>query len=98
MGATMILIKEYCTQCGVEYAFVESLQAEGLINATIIADEYYINEEQLDDLEQFRRWHYDLHINIEGIDALRHLVGKVSKMQAEIKLLRNRLKLHEEDW
>jgi len=98
METTLILIKEYCTQCGVEYAFVESLQEEGLINAIIIADEYYIDEEQLDDLEQFRRWHYDLHINIEGIDALRHLVGKVSKMQEEIKLLRNRLKLHEENW
>ena len=95
MKASLILIKEYCSQCGVEYAFIEALQEEGLLKAVTIADEYYIEEEQLDALEQYRRWHYDLHINIAGIDALHHIVGKVNKMHAEINALRNRLKLHE---
>ncbi|GAA4804763.1 chaperone modulator CbpM [Olivibacter ginsenosidimutans] len=98
MESTLILIKEYCAQCHVEHTFVQSLQDEGLIDITVIADERYLPEEQLEDLEQFRRWYYDLHINIEGIDALRHLVRKVNHMQQEIKSLKNRLRLHEEGW
>jgi len=97
MGTTRILIKEYCEQCAVEYTFIQLLQDEGLIQLTMIANEPYIDETQLDDLEQFRRWHYDLHINIEGIDALKHLVGKVHHMQQEIKWLKERLKLHEDE-
>jgi hypothetical protein len=94
METTLILIKEYCEQYEIEQHFVQSLQEEGLLEITVVSDELYIKEEQLNELEQFRRWHYDLNINIEGIDAMRHLVNKVTKMQQEINHLKNQLRLH----
>lgn len=94
METTLILIKEYCEQCKIEQQFVQSLQEEGLLEITMVSDELYIKEEQLNDLEQFRRWHYDLNINIEGIDAMKHLINKVTKMQQEINHLKNQLRLH----
>lgn len=95
MEAALILISEYCAQCKVEQTFIQSLRDEGLIELTVVEEEHYISEEQLDDLEQFRRWYYDLHVNIEGIDALKHLVKKVRIMQQEIDQLKSRLKLYE---
>ena len=94
METTLILIKEYCEQYKIEQRFVQSLQEEGLLEVTVVSDELYIKEEQLNELEQFRRWHYDLNINIEGIDALRHLINKVTKMQQEINHLKNQLRLY----
>ncbi|HWV72431.1 MAG TPA: chaperone modulator CbpM [Pseudosphingobacterium sp.] len=94
METTLILIKEYCEQCEIEQQFVQSLQEEGLLEITVVSDELYIKEEQLNDLEQFRRWYYDLNINIEGIDAMKHLINKVTKMQQEINHLKNQLRLH----
>ncbi|WP_134087692.1 chaperone modulator CbpM [Olivibacter sp. XZL3] len=98
MGTTLILVKDYCTQSAVEETFIRALYEEGLIEVRIEANEWYIDADQLRDLEQFRQWHYDLHINVEGIDAMRHLVKKIRTMQAEIGLLKNRLRLHEEGW
>lgn len=99
MGTTFILVKEYCAQSAVEEGFIRSLYEEGLIELNVQADEWYIKEEQLQELERFRQWHYDLHINIEGIDAMRHLIGKIQRMQTEIKQLKSRLRLHEEgEW
>ncbi|QNL50726.1 hypothetical protein H8S90_03765 [Olivibacter sp. SDN3] len=95
METTLILISEYCTHCKVEQTFIQSLHEEGLIELAVVEKEYYISEEQLDDLEQFRRWYYDLHVNIEGIDAMKHLVQKLRVMQQEIDQLKNRLKLYE---
>ncbi|MDM8178065.1 MULTISPECIES: chaperone modulator CbpM [Olivibacter] len=98
MGTTFILVKEYCAQSTVDEGFIRSLYEEGLIKLTLQADEWYIHEEDLEALERFRQWHYDLHINVEGIDAMRHLIGKIRSMQTEIKLLKSRLRLHEEGW
>lgn len=97
METTLILIKEYCTQYQIEQKFVESLREEGLIEVTVLSNELYIKEEQLNELERFRRWHYELNINIEGMDAMKHLINKVTKMQQEINQLKSRLRFHEED-
>ena len=48
--------------------------------------------------EQYTRMYYDLSINMEGIDAIHHLLGRMEEMQKEIARLRNRLSLYEEEW
>ena len=40
---------------------------------------------------------YDLSINLEGIDAIHHLLNRVEKLQAEVFRLKNRLLLYEAD-
>ncbi len=39
--------------------------------------------------------HYDLNINLEGIDAIYHLLNRVSALQQELETVKNRLKFHE---
>jgi len=39
--------------------------------------------------------HVDLDINIEGLDAISHLLQKVNALQNELVALRNRLQIYE---
>lgn len=42
------------------------------------------------------RLHYDLEINIEGIDAIYNLLEQVNSLRKEITTLNNRLRLYED--
>lgn len=95
MEPTLITITEYCVSYNVEPSFIGALEESGIILLTPVGTEKYIHPEQLGELEKYIHLHYDLHINIEGIDAIRHLLHKVNEMQEEIYQLQKRLHLHE---
>jgi len=40
------------------------------------------------------RFHYDLNINIEGIDAITHLLQQIEDLQQELIATKNKLRLH----
>jgi len=45
--------------------------------------ERYLTFTQLPDVERYSRMYYDLSINIEGIDAIHHLLQRMEEMQNE---------------
>lgn len=93
--SNLITIQEYSVHYNIEPEFLISLEDSGIVIFTLEGEEKYIQEEQLSELERYVHFHYDLNINIEGIDAIRHLLTKVNRMQSEIQELRGRLNLHE---
>jgi chaperone modulatory protein CbpM len=93
--ANLITVTEYSINCNIEPEFLMSLEDSGIVVFTLENQEKYIQEEQLTELERYIHFHYDLNINIEGIDAIRHLLQKVHHLDAEVKQLQSRLKLHE---
>lgn len=95
MNTELIIIREYCTRSQIDFDFVEQLENEGLIELTIVDNEQYIDIAQLSRLEQYVRWHYDLSINVEGIDVIRNLLDKIDDMQQEIQQLKQMLRLIE---
>ncbi|SHG32225.1 chaperone modulator CbpM [Pedobacter caeni] len=95
METEFITITEYCVNYDIEPSFIVSLEESGIIIFTIIGEEKYIHQEQFSELDKYIHLHYDLHINIEGIDAIRHLLLKVNQMQEEIRELHKKLHLHE---
>ena len=98
MKKELFAITTYCTLHGIDHAFITSLSEEGLINLTVENNDEFIEEEQLPDLEIYTRWHHDMGINTEGIDAIRHLVHKLRDVQAELNSLKARLKMYENDF
>jgi len=42
-------------------------------------------------LKTFVRLHYDLDINLEGLETINHLLEKIEEMQMEILKLRNKV-------
>lgn len=61
------------------------------MQVVLIEEVPYLPPEELPEVEQLMRLHYDLNINMEGLDAVRHLLKRNEALQREIQVLRNRL-------
>lgn len=97
MQTDLVILNEYCRICHIEPSFLYLLHKGGLIEIDTVAGESYLLSSQLYDVERYTRMYYDLSINIEGIDAIHHLLDRVKSMQEEINRLRNKLRLYETD-
>ena len=91
----LIDINEFCVNHNIEISFISSLKQTGLIEVTTIKEEGFIDAAQLQQLEKFIRFYYELDINLEGIETITHLLQRISYMQEEIRMLKNRLRLYE---
>jgi hypothetical protein len=92
----MIAAEEFCSSHNVELSFLEALSQSGLLEVSRVENTTFISYEQLPDLEKLIRFHYDMDINLEGIEAIHHLLQQIKVMQQEMKLLRSRLGLYEQ--
>ena len=97
MQTDLININDYCRICHIEPSFIYQLEQDGLIEIRTINGVKYFLSSQLYDIERYTRLYYDLSINIEGIDAILHLLQRINNMQQEIKELKIKLKLYEPD-
>ena len=86
---------EFCSSHNIEPSFISLLQTYGLIEVMVVENNRFIPAVELVKLEQVVRLHFDLSINLEGIDAILHLLDKVENMQSEIRFLQNRLRLYD---
>lgn len=93
MDTELIIISDYCSHCQIEPEFLFSLQEVGLIELLEQEEQFYINTSQLRDLERYTRWHYELSINVEGIDVVQNLMDRIKEMESEISSLREKMKL-----
>lgn len=93
MNNELIIISEYCVHSQIEPEFIFNLQEAGLIELLEQDNEFYIETSQLRDLERYTRWHYELSINVEGIDVIQNLMNRIDEMQDEITRLKSMLKL-----
>jgi hypothetical protein len=91
----LIPVYHFCVTHEIEISFIESLQQYGLVEITTIENKNYLNENQLREVEKMVRLHYDLDINLEGIEAISHLLEKLAETEARNKQLQNRLNLYE---
>lgn len=91
-----ILITDFCEYHDIQYSFIHSLNDFGLVEIKVIEENEYLNPEQVKELETMMRLHYDLEINLQGIDAIRNLLNRVANLQDEVRLLRNRLSRYED--
>jgi hypothetical protein len=91
----LIAIQQLTTTYNIEFSFIHSLSEYGLIEVTTIEKTEYVAKEQLSELEKLIRLHYDLDINMEGIDTIAHILKRVDTMQEELAALKNRLRLYE---
>lgn len=91
----LISVEDFCAIHNVDLSFISSLKQTGLIEVTTIKEAGFIDADQLQQLEKFIRFYYELDINLEGIETITHLLQRISNLQDEVTSLRNRLRLYE---
>jgi len=91
----LISIQQFCKHYNVPITFVNALNEYDLVEITVSKCESYLKIKQLQDVERMMRLHYDLNINLEGIDAIYNLLKQVESLQDEIVSLKNKLRLYE---
>ena len=88
MQTELIIVSEYCQKCHIEPSFIEMLEEGGLINVRTEAGKHYLLVSELPNVERYSRMYYDLSINMEGIDAIHHMLERMDDMRREITSLR----------
>ncbi len=91
--SNLILIEQFCSNCDVEFSFITSLNDHGIIEIIVLEDKHYISPEQLKSIERAIRFHDELNINMEGIDAIFNLLKQIDDLQQELTSTKNKLKL-----
>lgn len=92
MEKRYIKITEYCRNQKIEISFLIDLKREGILKIQKHEEIEYLHENDLPEIEMFARWHYDLGINLEGIDAMRHMLQKIKELQQKVHELENHLR------
>lgn len=90
-----IAIKQLCTHYNIPISFIHGLDEFELLEIVYVEKEPCIHEQQLIDVERIMRLHFDLEINMEGIDAIYNLLKQVDDLQNEISVLSNKLSFYE---
>lgn len=86
-----IPLQNICSHYNIEVSFIRSLNEFGLLEITRIDEAEYLDKEGLGEFERIVHLHYDLDINLAGIDAIHHLLQKVQDLQKELTALKNKL-------
>lgn len=94
MEEQLIPAQEFCTHHHLEMNFIYSLREYGLIEVISNEGNDYLSIERLNELEKIIRLHYDLNVNMEGIDVILHLLNQLETAQHEANELRSQLKFY----
>lgn len=90
-----ILVKHYCEQTQTPVDFIYSLQDYGFIEVREIENKVYVEPHAIVEIERVSRIQNELGINLEGIDALFHMLQKVDHLESQLRYLKERLKIYE---
>jgi len=90
-----ISVQQLCIHYNIPISFVIALSEFELIEIMTIHEIEYISITQIRTIEKMIHWHFELDINMEGIDVVYNLLKQIESLQDEIITLDNRLKFHE---
>ena len=91
----LISLQRFCAHYNIPFSFINALNEFDLIEIVTIQETQCIYKTQIKDIEKMIRFHYELDINIEGIDAIYNLLKQVESLKDEINELNNKLNLYE---
>lgn len=90
MERVLYKIVDICQSNRVERTFIQELHQSGLIEIIIESEIEYIEEEQIAQLEKLTTLHYELEVNIQGLEVIQNLLQKIGDLQDEVYHLKRR--------
>lgn len=89
MEKTLFKVIDICRSNNIEQDFIQELHSNGLIEIIYQEEQEYIEEEQIIVLERFSTWHYELEINVQGIEVVQNLIDRIESLQQEIREIKS---------
>jgi len=86
---------EFCIHHNIQLSFIHKLSDNGMIITRMVEDNIHLPISELKLVEKIIHLHFELEINLEGIEAIIHLLNRVQDLQDEITRLNTRLKAYE---
>ena len=93
----MFSANDFCFSHSIEISFIHSLEESGLIEVIVSGGILCIPVRQIKHLEKLVRFHHDMDINLEGIEAISYLLERVHEMQQEVLILNSKLSMYENE-
>ncbi|MVZ66653.1 hypothetical protein GQF61_12375 [Sphingobacterium sp. DK4209] len=90
MEKTLFRVVDICQSNKIERRFIQELHQNGLIEIIVEQETEFIEEEQISQIERFSTWHYELEINVQGIEVVQQLIDRIEKLQQEVRILKGR--------
>ena len=87
----LIRIEVLCSVHNIDISFLHSLKESGLAELIVQEESFYVHTSQIGHIEKMIRLHYEMDINLEGLEVVGHLLEKVDVLSEENRSLRNRL-------
>jgi hypothetical protein len=85
MKEELIALEIFCHHFKAELTFVKNLSEFGLVELVEEEDKIFIPSYEIGQLERLTRLHYDVGINLEGLEAIQHLLEKLKQAQEDLK-------------
>ncbi|WP_299667874.1 chaperone modulator CbpM [uncultured Polaribacter sp.] len=90
----LISVEQFCTHYKVPVSFINQLQELDLIEIIRVEKTLCLPKSQIKEVEKIIRLHYELQINLEGVDAIYNLLKQVETLQEQIVRLNNKLNFY----
>lgn len=94
MEEQLIPVREFCIHHQIEMSFIYSLREYGLVDVISNEGNEYLSADKLNELEKIIRLHYDLDVNMEGIDVILHLLKQLEDAEYELNYAKKQLKVY----
>ena len=65
----------------IEITFFDDLESSGLIETEVIDNTTYLHYDQLSAFERFTNWHYDLEVNMAGLEIIHRLLQQIEEVK-----------------
>lgn len=91
----LIKVDEFCAYNDIDVTFIGSLHQTGLIDITVIDETRFLDTQQLQQIDRFIRFYYELGKNLEGMDTIKHLFHRVNTLYNKMETIRNKIRLYE---
>lgn len=72
----------------VEITFFDSLEEAGLLKTETENNIKYLMFDELSTFEKFTNLHYDLEVNLAGLEVIKHLLDQLERLREENLTLR----------
>ena len=90
-------ITDICKIYDVENDFINEIVEYELITPVKTGSDLFIEEDELPVLEKIINLHYDLGVNLEGIEIIMNLLERIDEMNEEINRLQRIVKYFGQD-